>query len=173
MAATKRKALTTDDLMRMQEDGPSRKRARQILLDSDDSEAELLQVPTTFGSEGENEESDDEGSVSGSDLEDVKEEDENENDEDVTLPTKLRLPMEADADSDDAGTSRVSSMPRKSFQAVQKPLTASPIRQSSFEALGIAPSLLVALAKMSIRLPTDIQAACIPPLLQGESSVYR
>ena len=41
---TKRKALTTDDLMRLQEEGLSRKRPRQnaVLLDLDDSDVEML-----------------------------------------------------------------------------------------------------------------------------------
>ena len=37
----------------------------------------------------------------------------------------------------------------------------------TFSSLGISPSLITALAAMSIKLPTEIQAACIPPLLSG------
>jgi len=39
----------------------------------------------------------------------------------------------------------------------------------SFAEMGVAPPLHAALARMSIRVPTEIQAACIPPLLAGLS----
>jgi ATP-dependent RNA helicase DDX49/DBP8 len=38
---------------------------------------------------------------------------------------------------------------------------------SSFSALGVSPPLQAALASMSIKTPTPVQAACIPPLLSG------
>lgn len=37
----------------------------------------------------------------------------------------------------------------------------------SFADMGVAPPLNAALARISIRAPTEIQAACIPPLLAG------
>jgi len=42
----------------------------------------------------------------------------------------------------------------------------------SFAEMGVAPPLHSALARMSIRVPTEIQAACIPPLLAGKPSIY-
>lgn len=39
---------------------------------------------------------------------------------------------------------------------------------SSFQSLGIAPSLQVALSGLSISTPTEVQVACIPPLLSGK-----
>lgn len=39
--------------------------------------------------------------------------------------------------------------------------------QDNFLDLGVHPSLVVSLAAMSIRTPTPVQAACIPPLLKG------
>jgi ATP-dependent RNA helicase DDX49/DBP8 len=41
---------------------------------------------------------------------------------------------------------------------------------STFASLGVAPVLLSALSKMSIQVPTEVQVACIPPLLAGEFS---
>lgn len=38
----------------------------------------------------------------------------------------------------------------------------------SFESLGICTSLRKALGSMSIRAPTEVQMACIPPLLSGK-----
>ncbi|KAI0089172.1 DEAD-domain-containing protein [Irpex rosettiformis] len=69
------------------------------------------------------------------------------------------------------GPSRVSFTPRKFFQERLKPSKISPIKPSSFEALGVSPALITALTKMSIKLPTEIQAACIPPLIQGEDCI--
>ena len=42
----------------------------------------------------------------------------------------------------------------------------------NFTDLGVITSLVSSLSAMSIRKPTPVQAACIPPLLQGMSAVY-
>jgi ATP-dependent RNA helicase DDX49/DBP8 len=42
----------------------------------------------------------------------------------------------------------------------------------SFVDMGVAPPLNAALARISIRAPTEIQAACIPPLLAGSFYNY-
>ncbi|KAI6164806.1 P-loop containing nucleoside triphosphate hydrolase protein [Pisolithus thermaeus] len=42
---------------------------------------------------------------------------------------------------------------------------------SSFSEMGISPSLEAALRRMSILIPTEIQAACIPPLLSGRDCI--
>jgi ATP-dependent RNA helicase DDX49/DBP8 len=39
---------------------------------------------------------------------------------------------------------------------------------TNFSSLGISPPLQAALSSMSIRTPTEVQVACIPPLLAGE-----
>jgi ATP-dependent RNA helicase DDX49/DBP8 len=163
--------LTTDDLLRMQEEGPSRKRVRHTLLwDSDDSNEENVQGASRSDSERENSASGSEN-LSGSDQEDEEDEDSRHNgeregdEEDTNL--SLKTLYEGNDEDDVPGSSRVKIMPRRIFQEQRKPLTASPIKLS-FEALGISPALLHALSKMSIRLPTEIQAACIPPLIQGE-----
>jgi hypothetical protein len=38
----------------------------------------------------------------------------------------------------------------------------------TFSSLGISAPLQAALKSMSIKLPTEVQAACIPPLLEGK-----
>ena len=40
--------------------------------------------------------------------------------------------------------------------------------QITFSSLGISSPLQAALKSMSIKLPTEVQAACIPPLLEGK-----
>ncbi|KAF8305619.1 DEAD-domain-containing protein [Clavulina sp. PMI_390] len=42
---------------------------------------------------------------------------------------------------------------------------------TDFEELGISPTLVRALKTMSIRKPTPVQAACIPPLLAGQDCI--
>lgn len=164
--AAKRRELTTDDLLRMQEEGPSRKRVRHaaLLEDSDGSDEEFEQIPSGSENdeEGQDNSSSGSGSGSGTDSEEVVSED-----EEAPLPPQI-LQAEEDLGEDD-GTSRVSFMPRKSFQEKRHPLIAPPIKPTSFEALEISPALITALTKMSIKRPTEIQAACIPPLIQGES----
>lgn len=44
---------------------------------------------------------------------------------------------------------------------------------TTFSALGVEPFLVKALEVMSIRRPTEVQAACIPPILAGTSSLFR
>ena len=41
----------------------------------------------------------------------------------------------------------------------------------TFSSLGISVPLQVALKSMSIKLPTEVQAACIPPLLEGKIKI--
>lgn len=51
----------------------------------------------------------------------------------------------------------------------------TPTPLSSFASLGISAPLQAPLASMSIKTPTEVQAACIPPLLAGEltTPMYR
>lgn len=45
---------------------------------------------------------------------------------------------------------------------------ALPAKSCTFSSLGISAPLQAALKSMSIKLPTEVQAACIPPLLEGK-----
>ncbi len=49
--------------------------------------------------------------------------------------------------------------------------TAATSKHTSFSDLGISRILQAALTSMSIRMPTEVQAACIPPLLSGATLV--
>lgn len=49
-------------------------------------------------------------------------------------------------------------------------LTSRPTPLQAFASLGVSKTLVASLATMSIRAPTEVQAACIPPLLAGEST---
>ena len=182
MAGSKRRAFTADDLMRIQE-GPLRKRLR--LGDADEEELEFEDSVSEDGVEEvdgvDHSQEEDEGSGSDS-------EEDGEGDEDGSEDEAQRLGDESDVsqnavppisitqDEDDEtdtrfASSRISFKPRAANPtALQAPLRVKPL-PSSFETMGISTVLISTLAKMSIRSPTEIQAACIPPLLAGESFI--
>ncbi|PPQ71778.1 hypothetical protein CVT26_007612 [Gymnopilus dilepis] len=56
-------------------------------------------------------------------------------------------------------------------QAVPKSATADLQQRPSFASLGISVPLQTALKTMSIKVPTEVQAACIPVLLAGEDCI--
>jgi ATP-dependent RNA helicase DDX49/DBP8 len=62
--------------------------------------------------------------------------------------------------------SRVSVKPRLVHQ---RPSSFGAGKPVTFSSLGVSPPLLSALSKMAIHAPTEIQQACIPPLLAGQS----
>jgi len=141
MTSTKRKAeLTTDDLLRQQEES-SNKRTRVLQTSS--------YVRTQdYDSDEEEEEEEDEAL---SDPEEDSEEEDSEN-------SVTEAP--AFTGHDRFGDSRLK----------QSTISQSTKRTTkSFHDLGIIPPLQAALTSMSIRSPTEVQNACIPPLLQGAS----
>lgn len=179
MRGTKRRDLTTDELMRMQEQ-PARKKFRPPTDDSEGNEsADTSATTSQLISRGAQGSLQDEGGEegSGSDVgEDGEEEDSGSDGEEDSAEgdeaesgeeESISLPTWDDGDTR-FHSSRVSIAPRasKSTQTqIPKPVRTQP---NSFEGLGISSALLNALAKMSIKAPTEIQAACIPPLVEGE-----
>ena len=159
--------LSADDLLKQfEEPRRNRRKIAAEQLDPDESE----DGPTRPGrGSGDSEEGDDgeesedefSGTNSGSEeeggdaVEDGSESDPQSNAEDgasnfqsledssrIKLPSRTRLPTE-----------------RSSKQAN--------LRASGFANLGASKALVGSLAAMSIRTPTEVQAACIPPLLAG------
>ncbi|KDQ64282.1 hypothetical protein JAAARDRAFT_27907 [Jaapia argillacea MUCL 33604] len=148
MATQKRKAVTTDDLMRMQE-GPRPKRPRR-----QDSKAILG---------AENFSGDDESGSEGADN-DGSQDSESESADVVESDTVEKETL--------AGTSsRFTLKPRT--QLGQNPSNGRPGKPGppTFASLDISTSLQAALTKLAIRTPTEIQAACIPPLLAGRDCI--
>ncbi|OSX60130.1 hypothetical protein POSPLADRAFT_1147823 [Postia placenta MAD-698-R-SB12] len=119
MAGHKRRALTTDDLLRMQEE-PGRKRLKRDLDSDSDVEDQASDVERS----------------------------------------SIASSLSSSSHSGSGGDA-----PRN------EPPIISPTRPSTFASLGITSTLFNALSKMSIRVPTEIQAACIPPLLEGEDCI--
>jgi ATP-dependent RNA helicase DDX49/DBP8 len=72
-------------------------------------------------------------------------------------------------DEEEAIPSRFSLKPRQGPVPGKTtiPLHASSPRPPTFAGMGVSSSLVSAMNKMSIHTPTEIQAACIPPLLDG------
>jgi ATP-dependent RNA helicase DDX49/DBP8 len=141
----KRVGLTVDDLARMQ-DNPKRKRPR--LMDEED----LHRSPySALSTDQENEEggllisSEEENALSSS-----------------SGPRKMSPPEEHDVvNSRFKVTHKAASGPMQNMKTVDT-------TTASWISMGVSLPLQAALSGMSIRHPTEIQAACIPPLLEGE-----
>ncbi|KAJ7507739.1 ATP-dependent rRNA helicase RRP3 [Mycena galericulata] len=147
----KRKSLTTDDLLRRQE-GPQ-KRLKTVLSRASPSFAQAS-------------DSDSDTNVDAPALNDentAAEVDEDTGDDDSDQEDRTISPLELQNDSP---SSRLTTKPR----AGHEPVTRAP-SSTTFSGMGISTSLQAALTSMSIRTPTEVQAACIPPLLQGRDCI--
>lgn len=159
MKNQKRTAMTTDDLMRQQEEHP-RKRAKLTHSadrlsdgasgtseDTDPSE-EVVSERNVYGSTSSaGEESWEEGTgMEGPDHAGFDED--LPGDDSFAVSSRLKIKSRAPLKKSEANT--------------QHPL-------KSFSSLGVSQTLEAALSAMSIRMPTEVQMACIPPLLAGES----
>jgi ATP-dependent RNA helicase DDX49/DBP8 len=63
---------------------------------------------------------------------------------------------------------RVSTIGGNRMEETRKRQNSQQTPRSPFQSFGVSPALLAALSGMSITTPTEIQAACIPPILAGE-----
>ncbi|KAJ6509873.1 ATP-dependent rRNA helicase RRP3 [Mycena vitilis] len=140
---SKRKSLTADDLVRQQE-GPQ----KRIKLSPRPASSEV-------------ELSSDEGNSSDNNAHKNTDESD-ESDEEASQQTPISQEYGADSLN-----SRLRIKPRTDHNATARP----PPSSSTFSGLGISASLQSALTSMSIRAPTEVQAACIPPLLQGRDCI--
>jgi ATP-dependent RNA helicase DDX49/DBP8 len=149
MITSKRRTPTTDDLLRRQEE-PQKRHRRPYFAQGDQDEDNDVGEDDDFDSEWEA------GVEESTDSEIVKESSLIEDG-----------PIGRLDESSSLFGSRVIVKPRLVHQrpfsgaASGKPVT--------FSSLGISPPLLSTLSKMAIRAPTEIQQACIPPLLAGQT----
>jgi ATP-dependent RNA helicase DDX49/DBP8 len=162
MIISKRRTLTTDDLLRRQEE-PQKKRKLSPVVQLDEGED---------SSPGEDDDFDFELA-----LEDcVVERDSSEWERGVEESTDSEIseessPTEAgrvglSSESSCLLGSRVTVKPRLAHRHTLSPEAGSS-KHVMFSSLGVSPLLLSALSKMAIHTPTEIQRACIPPLLAG------
>ena len=155
MSGPKRKELSTDELMRRQEE-PLRKRRKQISKELDAR-------------------SEDEGSTSTEDMEgsdaveddSALEEEDREQDDRVDGQGDLKNASTFWDITDEPGSSRMKAKLKSLARDLTPSKTNAP-KFSTFSSLDISTTLIATLAKMSIRAPTEVQTACVPPLLAGE-----
>jgi hypothetical protein len=154
-ARQKHDELTTDDLLKLQEGYPSKKfRLSTIISDSGHS-AGSDESDSTAPSSGDDS-SDQEGSQ-----EDAESISDQLNDEQFerdrlelgTIEDSGRLKLSRHTDSISTSTPRPTQIPEQLIR--------------SFSDMGVSSALESTLHRMSIHTPTEIQAACIPPILAG------
>ncbi|KAF7792901.1 hypothetical protein EIP86_004003 [Pleurotus ostreatoroseus] len=155
---TKRKVFTADDLLRMQEDGPAYKRPRETVVDDEDedeytdSDDELELQQLGYKAQGHDVQDDvSESEVSDQDSNVVSE----ETDGDIGGEWYSRSLAREEESS-----SRISIIPRTSPPTAKQAPVIPSVPATTFTSFGVSAALLTALHKMSIRLPTEIQAAC-------------
>ena len=147
MITSKRRTPTTDDLLRWQEE-PQKRHKPPYFAQGDEDEANDVDDDDDFDSELEA------GLEESTDSEIGKESSLMEDD-----------PIGRLDESSSLLGSRVNMKPR---HVRQRSLSSGAAKPVTFSSLGISPPLLSALTKMAIRAPTEIQQACIPPLLAGQ-----
>ncbi|KAK7696024.1 hypothetical protein QCA50_000665 [Cerrena zonata] len=156
----KRKMLSVDDLMRMQEQ-PSSKRLRE---DMEEKGTDSDSASTTSSTSRSSHASD----LSEDDYSDEPSDSEGEDEDEEIRPMHTSL-----VDSIDRfASSRIAIVPRKTLKETpSKPSTSFQPLPTSFASLGINSALHTALSKMSIKAPTEIQSVCIPPMLEGRDCI--
>jgi ATP-dependent RNA helicase DDX49/DBP8 len=152
---SKRREITTDDLMRLQE-GP-RKRVKlleELPDDHSDASGSASDAATPKGAFSHH---DGEGLMEDNVEDEEAKDGVSSDDEDDVVAAAAPAPS----------VSRVIAIPR-----VQQPARAVSTNKisgvTSWLDLSVSSALHAALLSMSIRIPTKIQSACIPPLLAGE-----
>lgn len=162
MITSKRQTPTTDDLLRRQEE-PRKRHKPSFIVPRDEDEDSNASEDDDFNLTSEDGEF--ERSQDGNKWESEAEEStDSEIGEETSLPELGRLGR-----SDESlglPRSRVTMKSRLVHEHTTSPGTRSSIHVT-FSSLGISPPLLSALSKMAIHAPTEIQRACIPPLLAG------
>ena len=155
---TKRRTPTTDDLLRMQEE-PQKRHKRPYFAHRDEDEDNDVGEDDDFDSE----------SV---EWDGVQWEAGAEESTDSEIGKGSSLMEDDSIGRLDESSSRLGSRVIVNPQLVhQRSLSsgAGKVTTVTFSSLGISPTLLSALSKMAIHAPTEIQQACIPPLLAGQS----
>lgn len=162
MITSKRRTPTTDDLLRMQEE-PQKRHKLPYFAQVDEDEANDVAEDDDFDSESAPE---DRGvEWNGVEWEAGVEE---STDSEIGKESSF-LEDDPTGRLDESSSLFGSRMTVKPRLVHQRPLSSGAGKPVTFSSLGISPPLLSALSKMAIHAPTEIQQACIPPLLAGQS----
>jgi len=123
-------------------------------------------------SEEEDEDEDDEDDESDVETEDAVSGDEKEGEEDVgseaesSRSAELRNAQQQSSPISRIPTSRVVAKPKQEpFQSTKPP------SDTTFESLGLSKPLIAALASINIKKPTEIQSACLGPIMAGRDCI--
>ncbi|KAK0206466.1 P-loop containing nucleoside triphosphate hydrolase protein [Desarmillaria ectypa] len=100
----------------------------------------------------------------------VSDDDEDTYSDDSDAGDKLRQ-IQSDEEIPAGELNSLSRFKTKDPSQLRPALTATTSKHTSFPDLGISRPLQAALTSMSIRMPTEVQAACIPPLLSGRDCI--
>jgi ATP-dependent RNA helicase DDX49/DBP8 len=162
MITSKRRTPTTDDLLRMQEEPQKRHKQSYFAQVHEDEDNDVVE-DDDFDSESAPEDR-------GVEWNGVEWEAEVDESTDSEIGKEGSL-MEDDPTGclDESSSLLGSRMTVKPRLVHQRPLSSGAGKPVTFSSLGISPLLLSALSKMAIHAPTEIQQACIPPLLAGQS----
>ncbi|KAF8974298.1 P-loop containing nucleoside triphosphate hydrolase protein [Flammula alnicola] len=154
---SKSRSLTVDDLLRQQE-GPARKKRRLSESVSGSEDGSESSVSTSGQNDG-TESARDEDQSSNSDSE--------EEDQESTYNRSESVLSEFTVEDRLGSFGQRVKSPKRQIAPPPPP----PPRASSFSSLGISTQLQGALKSMSIKAPTEVQSACIPPLLAGKDCI--
>jgi ATP-dependent RNA helicase DDX49/DBP8 len=123
-------------------------------------------------SEDEEEEEDEEDDGSEDESEDAASDDEKNAEEDTgseaesSRSAKLRNAQQPPSPISRIPTSRVATKPKSEpFQSTKPP------SDTTFESLGLSKPLISALASINIKKPTEIQSACLGPIMAGRDCI--
>ncbi|KZS91271.1 DEAD-domain-containing protein [Sistotremastrum niveocremeum HHB9708] len=160
----KRKELTADDLLR-REETLSVKRQKTT---SQVGKRRTQKLDSEPESDASGDSSDDGPLLKDGDGDDGSDAENVEDSEDDQSSDVQRQPL--DEQSSTRIRADTSGAQRKIVDNSQEPLSL-PKKTPSFTSLGISDPIVRALANMSIKLPTEVQAACIPPMLAGKDCI--
>ncbi|KAH9062245.1 DEAD-domain-containing protein [Lactarius vividus] len=166
MITSKRRTPTIDDLLRRQEE-PQKKYRPSPTFQEHDDEGSLDEGQGSSEESSQGTEPD--GGQSKSEGEDNTDSEPSQGSESPPVaPGRLSRSSE----SPDLLGSRVSTKPKLAGQRSQVVSSgAGSSKNATFLSLNISPPLLSALSKMAIHTPTEIQRACIPPLIIGRDCI--
>ncbi|KAG1753975.1 P-loop containing nucleoside triphosphate hydrolase protein [Suillus paluster] len=146
--------LTADELLKLQEGRPTKRPRTLSTLKTFATEEGDQSTTSPFSYED----------IEDSDAEEPKIEEASSEDEHHEPPYKSPSAFE------DQGRVKISLI--RELNAKDSLSSAAHVHPAgSFADMGVVPPLDAALARMSIRVPTEIQAACIPPLLAGRDCI--
>ncbi|KAI9447741.1 DEAD-domain-containing protein [Lactarius indigo] len=167
MIISKRRAPTIDDLLRRQEEPQKKYRPSPTFQGHESENSSLDEGEGSSEESSEGDEPDGDQSESGG-----EDSTDSESGQDSETPRIAPGCLGLSSENPDLLGSRVSTKHKLVGQRSQVVSSGgSSSKNPTFLSLNISPPLLSALSKMAIHTPTEIQRACIPPLLIGRDCI--